>query len=733
MILGLMRSCVLCTLKWEKKFVSAPIFIIENISISDESGLMEITMNNLSTEHQKTLEGLIQDHKAKLPQKFKEMEKQWQKLVKVWQYDVFASLLSQIKKLQGQNNNFGFSEMNEALQKLELLVSPLSPDSFNIEQAHQIDAQLELLYQESLEAESLFHFKKEIEVDEVNTFVWIIDSDLEFSEKLQLGIVSAGLSCQVYFDLEILRGARKRNPLPEVMILDIHTVQKEKELWEKMVSFCKNNTTLIFTAHSDEIHLRLQAVRYGSVAYFTKPIDFPRLLEKLKKLALKKTSIKFFRILVIDDDPDITLYCSDILKIKGFDVCRLHNPLEAIDVIHFFGPDLILLDINMPGCNGLELAAMIRQKEEIAKTPIVFLSTPENLNKVHETIKLDVDDFLTKPVLAEQLLICIRQRVKDWDTEKKLLQQIEEGKEKQENTFRKLETLQQEQNSVEQLQQGEITEGFILPGNNGESYVIGQKLGKGGMGVTYIAVRQSDQTKVVVKTLLPRYLNETSVLVRFLQEARTIIKLDHDNLVRGYELYQGNRFCYFVMEYVGGYSVEDILQKKTFLTPAEAATIIFAISRGLYYLEQHEIVHRDIKPANIIINRNDIAKLVDFGISKPKAREKSITTQGFVMGTPDYMSPEQVYDNIADVRSDIYALGISFFYMVTGLLPFEADNTEEALQKRLEGPFDPREKRPQIPLKVSLIIQKMIQPNVNSRYQSANELIVDLEAFLAAQ
>jgi len=272
--------------------------------------------------------------------------------------------------------------------------------------------------------------------------------------------------------------------------------------------------------------------------------------------------------------------------------------------------------------------------------------------------------------------------------------------------------------------------GTLLPGSNGESYVIQGMIGRGGMGIAYSALRQSDENIVVVKTLLPEHMGDMKVIIRFVQEARTILGFDHENLVHGYDIYQGSTLSFFVMEYLDGPSVEEILEEQPMIEPLRATEIVLGIARALEYLEKHSLVHRDVKPANIIITQNGTPKLVDFGIVKMTDRNCSLTTDGIILGTPYYLSPEQTYQTNVDIRSDIYSLGATFFHMVVGEVPFPGDNPIDVIQKRLTKTPKPEKIKSDLPKPICAVIERMMNRNVKKRYDTVTDLVHELEGII---
>lgn len=362
----------------------------------------------------------------------------------------------------------------------------------------------------------------------------------------------------------------------------------------------------------------------------------------------------------------------------------------------------------------------------------------DEIHKLKVSLETDVAQYRQK---SEQLEAKLQQYQHsfgsdDQDKQKKALQQQleEEQCKRQEEEHKRaelagqIEKMKMEMANFSQLViAGELKTGTSLLGSGGESYVIQKVLGRGGMGVTYSAMRSSDQTIVVVKTLLPEALSDMKVLMRFVQEARTIMTFEHDNLVKGLDIYQGRKFSYFVMEFLEGDSVENILEEQAFVDPVRGTEIILGIARGLAYLESHHLVHRDVKPANIILQKNGVAKLVDFGIVKMTDRTCSLTTEGIILGTPYYLSPEQTYQTNVDIRSDIYSLGATYYHMVVGEVPFPGDNPIDVIQQRLHHTPKPNKAKPDLPKDIGNVIEKMMNCKKEKRHATAAELVKELE------
>lgn len=257
------------------------------------------------------------------------------------------------------------------------------------------------------------------------------------------------------------------------------------------------------------------------------------------------------------------------------------------------------------------------------------------------------------------------------------------------------------------------------------AYDVLSKLGEGGMGAVY-KVRSKTTSKVfALKTLKRDLAKDQEYLDRFQREVRNTFALAHPNIVSAVDAGVDKGIHYYVMEFVEGESLEDRIEREEKLSEQDSANIVIQVAGALSLANSHHIVHRDIKPANIMLSKDGSSKLCDLGIAKSTESGMTLTQTGFAVGSPHYISPEQARgDKAMDIRSDIYALGITLFQMVTGKLPFDADNPHAVVTKRLnENPPHPRKFLPTLSNRMSTVILKMIMRDPASRYQTPDEVI----------
>ncbi len=269
------------------------------------------------------------------------------------------------------------------------------------------------------------------------------------------------------------------------------------------------------------------------------------------------------------------------------------------------------------------------------------------------------------------------------------------------------------------------TDSRLMPGDKIGNYCIIRQLGTGGAGSVYLA--EGVYGTVAIKVFhqwTPELEQE------FLKEGQTACKINHPNVVNCLDarVEQGTKRCYLVMEYVDGGTAMDILTRGEKLDWEWACYIALSVAQALDAAAQYNIVHRDMKPENIMILSSGIVKLADLGIAW-RAGEKNT---GRIQGTPAYIAPEQIRKNaVIDCRCDIYSLGATLYHLLTGELPFPADNLHDALDKALHAPPpDPRTVRPDIPRPVAELVMKMMAKNPAARPQSAAKLVNILSRIL---
>ncbi len=237
-------------------------------------------------------------------------------------------------------------------------------------------------------------------------------------------------------------------------------------------------------------------------------------------------------------------------------------------------------------------------------------------------------------------------------------------------------------------------------------YEVIEELGKGGMGKVYRVFDKTIKEEVALKLIRPEIAGSERTIERFSNELKFARKIAHRNVCRMFALDEEEGTHFITMEYVRGESLKSMVRMMGQLSAAQVVSLAKQVCEGLAEAHRLGVVHRDLKPSNIIIDKEGNARIMDFGIAR-SLKEKGITGAGVMIGTPAYMSPEQVDAEEVDKRSDIYSLGIILYKMVTGKLPFEGDTALSiALKHKTETPLDPKQFNAQIPEELSRVILK---------------------------
>ena len=262
-------------------------------------------------------------------------------------------------------------------------------------------------------------------------------------------------------------------------------------------------------------------------------------------------------------------------------------------------------------------------------------------------------------------------------------------------------------------------------------YEIVAKIGQGGMGDVYRGYERSLDRSVAIKVLPAEFARQTDFVRRFRAEATAAAKLVHPNVIQIYFIGETDGYHFFTMQFVEGESLADLLKRQGRLSVDEALPIIEQVFAGLAAAHQHELVHRDIKPGNVLLDRqHHRALLADFGLVKSlQTSSTGKTVTGVIMGTADYMPPEQARGKEIDHRADLYSMGVLMYHMLSGRLPFEADSpTALIFQHVYEQPPPLTQWAPDLPKTLVDVVEKLLRKSPDERYQSAEEVLAELHA-----
>jgi eukaryotic-like serine/threonine-protein kinase len=271
--------------------------------------------------------------------------------------------------------------------------------------------------------------------------------------------------------------------------------------------------------------------------------------------------------------------------------------------------------------------------------------------------------------------------------------------------------------------------GTLLAGR----YRLESKLGSGGMSTVYLARDETLERWVAIKLLHREISDQPDQLERFRREARAVAQLSHPNVVAVIDAGEDGGFPFIVFEYVSGETLKQRIDRAGSLSLDEAAAYAIETGRGLAAAHAHKLVHRDVKPQNVLIDPEGRAKVTDFGIAR-SLESDGLTKTGRVLGTTDYVSPEQAMGHEVDARSDVYSLGVLLYEMLTGQPPFKAETVVGVAMKHVNDPMpDVQELRPDASAALARVVEKATQKDPRGRYPDMNAMLADLEAALEVE
>lgn len=262
-------------------------------------------------------------------------------------------------------------------------------------------------------------------------------------------------------------------------------------------------------------------------------------------------------------------------------------------------------------------------------------------------------------------------------------------------------------------------------------YVLEELVGTGGMSSVYRAHDRLLERNVALKILHDSYLDDESAVERFRREARSVAQLSHPNIVTVIDRGEEDGRLFIVFEYVPGENLKQYVGRQGRLSVREAAEIAVAIGRGLAFAHRQGIVHRDVKPQNVLLDGDGRPKVTDFGIARSLDVEKDVTLTGTVLGTSDYIAPEQASGRPVVTQTDVYSLGCVLFELLTGDVPFHGESFVAVAMRHIhEPPPSVLERRPDVPLRVAGAVQRAMAKEPDDRFGSMDAFVAELDACL---
>ena len=379
-----------------------------------------------SSANKEVLEKIAQARKNwadQLPEKIKEIEQTWSRLIKAWDDSLLDVLLRQLHTLAGSGGTFGFPEVSDDSRTAHKLLQKHSAagGQLSATQKKEIDKKLQLLYQTTGEAlqKGPPVFEEELALEttesspntESKKIIFLVDDDVSLADELMRHLGYYGYTVQHFTTFKKFKGAVLKNR-PAIVIMDIELPDAtgttalaafQKELPQPLTTF--------FISAQGDIEARLGAVRAGGEAFFEKPLDFPLIIDVLDSITAGQDPNPY-RIMIVEDSTSLAEYNALLLQKAGMDVKIVTNPLEILSPLEEYQPDLVLLDLYMPDCSGVELARIIRQQESFVSIPIVYLSEEMDIEKQLKAMSIGGDEFLNKTILPEHLVLSISSRAK---------------------------------------------------------------------------------------------------------------------------------------------------------------------------------------------------------------------------------------------------------------------------------------------------------------------------------
>ncbi len=414
------------------------------------------------------------------------------------------------------------------------------------------------------------------------------------------------------------------------------------------------------------------------------------------------------RILVVDDTAVPRMLVAEILRQAGYSVREATSGAEALGFVDAELPDLVLLDVQMPGMSGYDVCRRLKAMPRTREVPVVFISALDEINQKVQGFEAGGADYVTKPFEPAEVLARIGNQVHLSRLQRELRERNLELQHRNEQLV-----LSQQRTEKVFVALSEALPGTVLD----DTYRLDTRIGEGGFGAVFSGMHLRLRRPVAIKVLRPEG-SDPSDLIRFKREGIAACRITHPNAVEVIDFgVSSNGIAYLVMELLSGRTLNTLLDEQRVLPLSRCAEIAVPICEALAAAHAAGIVHRDIKPHNIFLHTaggREVVKVVDFGIAKlmdqpafdPEATGS--TQRGLLIGTPEYMAPERLLGQPYDERSDIYSVGVLLYLMLSGVMPFEGPGAPTMMEMvRLHSTAHPRplsESAPQVPLPLAAVV-----------------------------
>jgi DNA-binding response OmpR family regulator/tRNA A-37 threonylcarbamoyl transferase component Bud32 len=482
------------------------------------------------------------------------------------------------------------------------------------------------------------------------------------------------------------------------------------------------------------------------------------------------------RVLVVDDEAGNRDLLKRRLEREGYAVATAAGGEEALATVVREPVDLVLLDMMMPDVDGFTVLVRLKTDPATRDLPVIMISALDDLQAIADCIEAGAEDYLPKPFEPAILRARIAGSLtkKRWrDQERETLRAIgfvtaaasalessayqpgqlaEIGQRNdaigrlarvmdrmavqvQERETRLRDRLRDLRSQVGEARQS-LSTAAIAEGHNlhtGERfanrYEITAVIGRGGMGTVYRARDLELGEEVAVKTLRPELVSDEVSRERFKDEIRLARRITHRNVVRTHDFGEWDGLWYLTMEYVEGITLRALLDTRGTLGVAATLALGSQLADSLAVAHTVGVIHRDVKPQNLLLDNEGVLKVMDFGVARLSARTGNLTEAGLIVGTPSYMSPEQLTGEAVDARSDLYSAGAVLYECLTGALPVEAPTMIALFAKVLsEEPRPPSTLAADVPPALNELVLRLLAKRPEDRVQSATELMERLQA-----
>lgn len=476
------------------------------------------------------------------------------------------------------------------------------------------------------------------------------------------------------------------------------------------------------------------------------------------------------RILVVDDVEGNRDVLRRRLERQGYAVVEAESGQRALERLAEGAFDLVLLDVLMPDMDGMAVLERIKHNPATRDLPVIMISALDDMPSIVRCIEGGAVDFLPKPfdpVLLKARISSSLEKKHLRDAEKEYLRQVAivieaatavehgaydsavlaavgrrddelgrlarvfdgmaaEVKAREERLKERIRELREDIGVARHTHETAIVlDGDSLaPGSAfAGRYQIEGLIGSGGMGTVYRAKDLELGDDVAIKTLRPGFTADFNALDRLKSETRLARRITHPNVVRTHDFGEWGGVYYLTMEYVEGITLRELIDAKGSLGAPSALAIGTQLAESLAVAHEQGVIHRDIKPQNLLLDEAGVLKVMDFGVARLAERTSMVTEAGMVLGTPSYMSPEQLLAEEVDARTDLYAVGVVLYECVTGKVPFEAGSTVSLIAKLLaEEPAPPEAINADVPPALSALILRLLAKKPDDRVQTATEL-----------